>query len=302
MPAPVSLPTNHVAPLSLGKSEVRIGISGWRYAPWRGVFYPKGLRQSDELAYAAKTFSSVELNGSFYSLARPTSYAQWRDATPDSFVFAVKGGRYITHMKRLHDIATPLANFFASGLLLLGNKLGPILWQLPATVRFDLAVVRRFLEQLPKTTPEMAHLAARHDERLQGRSALTPLANTVVRHALEVRHPSFDTPVFYELLREHDVACCIADSAGKFPQLDAVTAPFVYVRLHGSTQLYVSGYRPDELRRWADRVRAWATQGCDVYVYFDNDAKVHAPFDALALHEVLTRPVRRRPTARFRTA
>lgn len=297
MAASVSLPVNYVAPITLGKSEVRIGISGWRYAPWRGVFYPKGLRQSDELAYAARCFSSVELNGSFYSLARPTSYAQWRDATPGSFVFAVKGGRYITHMKRLRDVTTPLANFFASGPLLLGNKLGPILWQLPATITFDPAVLRGFLEQLPKSKREMADLAAQHDERLLGRSALTPLDDALVRHTLEVRHSSFDTPAFYELLSEHSVACCVADSAGKFPQLDAVTAPFVYVRLHGSTELYVSGYRPEELRQWAKRVREWATQGLDVYIYFDNDAKVHAPFDARALYEMLKRPARRRRPA-----
>lgn len=269
-----------VPPLTLGRAQVRVGVSGWRYAPWRGVFYPDGLRQADELGYVSRSFSSVELNGSFYSLQRPSSYAAWHDATPESFVFAVKGGRYVTHLKRLRDVETPLANFFASGVLNLGKKLGPVLWQLPASLPFDAAVLERFLAMLPRDTAELAKLAAKHDERLDGRSHVKPLVDAAVLHTLEVRDPSFVTPRFFDMLRAHSVACCVADSAGKFPLLDAVTAPFVYVRLHGSEELYVSGYSSAELRSWATRVRRWTDAGCDLYVYFDNDAKVHAPFDA----------------------
>lgn len=278
-----------VPPLVMdGGARVWISVSGWRYAPWRGVFYPRGLRQADELAYISRQFSSVELNGSFYSLQRPELYESWRDATPEPFVFAVKGGRYVTHMKRLGDIEIPLANFFASGILCLGAKLGPVLWQLPATLQFDARVIERFLQLLPTDTLQMAELASHHDERLSGRSVVQAPTVLPVRHTLEVRHPSFCTPAFYELLRAHSVACCIADSAGKFPELDAVTAPFVYVRLHGSEELYISGYRPAELRSWAKRIRQWTDDGRDVYVYFDNDAKVKAPFDAQNLLRALT--------------
>lgn len=275
-------------PLSLGAgAQVRVGISGWRYAPWRSAFYPPDLRQADELQYASRKFSSIELNGSFYSLQRPQSYGAWRDSTPEPFVFAVKGGRYVTHMKRLKDVDTALANFFASGLLCLGKKLGPVLWQLPPSLTFDKLVLERFLESLPRDTRAMAQLAKRHDERLADRSAIQPLIDVPVRHVLEVRHASFVTPVFLDLLRAHDVACCVADAAGKFPQLDAVTSSFVYARLHGSTELYVSGYTRHELARWAERIRAWTNEGCDVYVYFDNDAKVKAPFDAMNLARLL---------------
>jgi uncharacterized protein YecE (DUF72 family) len=277
------------APLLMASgARVWISVSGWRYAPWRGVFYPAGLRQADELAYISRQFSSVELNGSFYSLQRPALYEAWREATPSSFVFAVKGGRYVTHMKRLANVEVPLANFFASGILCLGAKLGPLLWQLPPNLRFEAPVIERFLQLLPQDTQQMAKLAAHHDERLAGRSVVQTSTIFPVRHTLEVRHPSFCTPAFYDLLRAHSVACCIADSAGKFPQLDAVTAPFVYVRLHGSEELYISGYRPPELRAWAKRIRQWTDDGRDVYVYFDNDAKVKAPFDARNLIRALS--------------
>lgn len=276
-------------PLVLGAgAQVRIGISGWRYGPWRGVFYPEQLRQADELWHASRAFSSIELNGSFYSLQRPQSYTLWRDSTPDEFVFAVKGGRYITHMKRLDDVDTALANFFASGLLCLGHKLGPVLWQLPPQVRFDAERLDRFLRLLPRDTHAAEALAKAHDRRLDDRNATQALVSAPLRHTLEVRHESFVCPEFFALLREHRVACCVADSAGRFPFMDEVTADFVYVRLHGSKQLYVSGYSPAELRQWAARILAWAQAGRDVYMYFDNDAKVRAPFDAMNLARVVS--------------
>jgi uncharacterized protein YecE (DUF72 family) len=266
---------------------VRIGISGWTYPPWRGVFYPKGLRQKDELAYAASRLSSIEINGSFYSLQRPESYRSWAEATPDDFVFAVKGGRFITHMKKLADVETPLANFFASGPLALGPKLGPVLWQLPPTLGLDADRLESFFDRLPRTTTEAAALAARHDERVDGRTWLDPGTDRPVRHALEVRHPSYLEPSFLALLRRHDIAVVVADTAGRWPLFKEVTTGFVYVRLHGDTELYASGYSDESLDEWAGLVRGWAERGTDVHVYFDNDMKVRAPFDAMALAERL---------------
>jgi uncharacterized protein YecE (DUF72 family) len=266
---------------------MRVGISGWRYPPWRGTFYPKGLPQRAELAYAADRMTTIEINGSFYSLQRPEYFAAWAAQVPPDFVFAVKGSRFITHMKRLAGGGETLANFLASGLLALGPKLGPILWQLPPTLRFDAAVLDGFLGALPRTTAAAAELAARHDHRLDGRALITTDADRPLRHALEVRHPSFAVPELTELLRERDVALVVADTAGKWPFLDDVTAGFMYTRLHGDTELYVSGYSDEALDRWAERVRGWAGAGLDVWVYFDNDVKVRAPFDAMALAERL---------------
>jgi uncharacterized protein YecE (DUF72 family) len=275
--------------------HVRVGISGWRYPPWREVFYPPGLRQADELSFASRQFPTIELNGSFYSLQRPQSYRAWYEATPEGFVFAIKGSRFITHMKRLRDVEGALANFCASGLLCLAEKLGPILWQLPPSVAFDEAALRAFLQLLPRDTRELARLARRHDSRVAGRSVLTVRSEQPVRHALEVRHPSFQSARFLEVLAEHRVACCVADSAGRFPMIDATTTDFAYVRLHGAKELYVSGYSPSELRSWAARITGWRNAR-DVFVYFDNDVKVRAPFDALNLARILAgQPSRRLP-------
>src|SRR6478736_851934 len=201
---------------SSAEARTYVGISGWRYAPWRGVFYPQGLRQASELHFASRSFSTIELNGSFYSLMRPETYQAWYEETPPGFVFAVKGGRFITHLKRLKEVATPLANFFASGVLRLREKLGPILWQLPPQLVFDEPKLRAFFELLPRSTEQAAALARRHDQRLAGRSEIRALRPGSLRHALEVRHPSFVTPAFVELLREYGVAACVADTAGLF--------------------------------------------------------------------------------------
>ncbi len=270
--------------------EIRVGISGWTYAGWRGDFYPAGLRQRDELAYAAERLTSVEINGSFYSLQRASSYRSWRDQTPEDFLFAVKGGRFISHMKRLRDVETPLANFFASGVLALGSKLGPVLWQLPARQRFDAELVASFFELLPRTVGEAAALARSHDDKVSEDRAVTRaprgLADQRVRHALEFRHESFCTEEAFSLLREHDVSCVVAETAGRWPMATEVTSDLVYVRLHGDQELYASGYSDAALGRWAQRCRDWAA-GADVVVYFDNDAKGHAPHDALRLMERL---------------
>jgi uncharacterized protein YecE (DUF72 family) len=276
-----------------------IGISGWRYALWRGEFYPPSLPERDELKFAAERFPTIELNGSFYSLQRPEYYARWHEQVPDDFAFAIKGSRYITHMLRLRGVETALANFFASGVLALEHKLGPLLWQLPPTFKLDVERLREFFELLPRTTKEAAKLARRHDARVKGRALMRVREDRGLRHALEVRHESFATPELIDLLREHDVALVVADTAGRWPFLTDLTADFVYVRLHGDVELYKSGYTDEALERWAARIRAWrdgrkppaATfvapsprlRPRDVYVYFDNDVKVHAPYDAMNL-------------------
>lgn len=263
---------------------VGIGISGWRYAGWRGDFYPAGLLQRRELAYAAGRLTSIEVNGSFYSLQRPSSYRTWREQTPEGFVFAVKGGRFITHYKKLVDVEAALGNFFASGVLALGPKLGPVLWQLPERHQFDPDVLARFFALLPRTTREAAAVGARHDAKLAGdRVFLEVEDERPVRHALEFRHSSFATDEALAVLREHDVACVLADTAGRWPKVEADTAGFRYVRLHGDAELYVSGYSPDALDAWADRCATWAEAGQDVFVYFDNDVKGFAPHDAEGL-------------------
>ena len=213
--------------------DTRVGVSGWRYAPWRGVFYPRGLRQREELAYASRMFTTLEINGSFYSLQRPSSYRAWRDEAPADFVFALKGSRYVTHMLRLKDVEVALANFFASGLLALGESLGPILWQLPPSRPFDEARLDGFLALLPRDTDAACALGRRHDHRVNGRSWLRSTAPRALRHALEVRHPSFVDPAFVALLRRHGVALVVADTAGRWPLLEDVTADFMYLRLHG---------------------------------------------------------------------
>lgn len=263
--------------------DVRIGVSGWRYGAWRGVFYPPGLPQHRELAYVSRTCRTLEINGSFYSLQRPSSWVRWSAETPNDFVFAVKGGRFLTHAKKLRDCEAPLANFFASGLLALGEKLGPILWQLPPQLPFDVDRLETFFAILPRTTTAAAALARHHDRRLRHGAHAEAVMDRPLRYALEVRHPSFRDPAFPDVLRRHQIALCVSDSPGRWPLLQAVTTDFVYVRLHGGTRLYASGYARAALDAWAERIRTWRRRGRGVFVYFDNDAKVRAPFDAINL-------------------
>lgn len=280
--------------------ETRIGISGWRYAGWRKKFYPADLPQRQELEYAANTFNTIEINGSFYSLQLPSSYQRWHNETPDGFLFAVKGPRFITHMKKLRDVHAPLANFFASGVLALRAKLGPILWQLPPNLGFDAQRMEDFFALLPRRTDEAAELGRHHNDKLKARAFLKVDKPRVIRHVVEVRHATFMVPEFFMLLRQHDIAFVFADTAGKFPYAEDLTADLVYCRLHGAEKLYVSGYTDSALDWWAARIRKWREgkqprdaklissergdgKTRDVFVYFDNDAKVHAPFDAIAL-------------------
>jgi len=262
---------------------VRIGISGWRYEPWRGVFYPEGLAQRRELEYCGTHFSTVEINGSFYSLQRPEYYEAWYRETPPDFLFAVKGSRYITHMLRLTNIERPLANFFASGILALRDKLGPFLWQFPEMFHFKPQRLEAFFRLLPRNTKQALALARRRDARMFGRSRLAIDANRPLRHAVEVRHSSFMSEDFLKLLRKHRIGLVVADTAGRWPKMFDVTTDFVYVRLHGDKVIYTSGYTSRALDEWAARIREWDAAGADVYVYFDNDVKVRAPYDAQTL-------------------
>src|SRR6185312_505357 len=263
--------------------RIRIGISGWTYEGWRGAFYPPGLPRSRELAYATARLSSLEINGTFYSLQKPSSYSAWREQAPEDFTYAVKAPRFITHVKRLRGVETPVANFFANGLFRLREKLGPILWQLPPSLRFDPGLIEDFLALLPKDTWAASVTAHGHDAAVDGRCELDPGAKRPLRHALEVRHESFRDPRFVPLLEKAGVALVDADTAGKWPRFEEPTADFVYARLHGDEELYASGYTPSALRAWAEKLKRWTRQGRDAYVYFDNDMKVRAPHDAMAL-------------------
>lgn len=282
--------------------EVRIGISGWIYEPWRGVFYPEKLARKRELEFASHTFPTIEINGTFYSLQKPSSFERWAKETPDDFVFSVKGTRFITHIRRLRDVEVPLANFFASGVLKLGRKLGPILWQFPPSFKFESNLTEDFLALLPHDSMQAGMIAKSHEPWMEGRVFTEPEVKMKVRHAMEIRHKSFVTAEFVELLRKYQVAIVCADAV-EWPRLMDVTSDFVYCRLHGSEVLYASGYSDDALDMWAARVAAWAQGGeaqdgerasdvpakvseaRDVYVYFDNDTKVRAPFDAKSLAE-----------------
>lgn len=279
-------------------ADIRVGISGWTYAPWRGAFFPSGLKQRQELAYASAMFRAIEINGTFYRLQRPSSFAHWAEQTPDDFIFAVKAPRYITHLRRLREPETPVANFLASGVLRLGRKLGPILWQFPPNFRFDAERMRDFAKLLPRDTDAALRLAHRHDGRLKDNVWLAVDTPRPLRHAIEIRHESFRDPAFIDILREHRIALVCADTV-KWPRLMDVTADFVYCRLHGSRELYRSGYSAADLDCWTARVRDWASgrrpdgefagrasggRGKhDVFVFFDNTDKRQAPKNARGL-------------------
>lgn len=285
-------------------AKVRVGLSGWSYDSWRGEFYPQDLPRRRQLAYASRRFSSLEINGSFYSLLQPATYERWYEQTPSDFRFALKGSRFITHNKNLKNVHTPLANLLASGVLALREKLGSIVWQLPASLKFDAERIDSFLELLPHDTEQAARLARQHDGRVRGRSLARIDTRRRLRHAIEVRNESFFCPEFIRLLRRHGIALVVSDSAD-WPLREDVAAGWMYIRLHGSRATYASRYRDDELDDWARRIALWhdasepeaasritdrkppKRKGRDVYVYFDNDQHGHAPRDALRLQERL---------------
>jgi uncharacterized protein YecE (DUF72 family) len=268
------------------RGRVFVGTSGWIYPHWNGRFYPAGLPARRQLAFMASQFSTVEVNGTFYSLARPSAFGKWRAETPDDFVFALKGSRYLTHMLKLKEPRAPLANFFAQGLLLLGNKLGPFLWQLPPQLAFHAEKARAFFALLPRDLGAAERLARKHDHRLDGRAVLRAPDghDRPLRHALEIRHASWLGEEALQLMCEYDIALVTADSADHHPlSVERTSDDFAYVRLHGARKLYASRYTDGELDEWAALVAGWRARGSDVYVYFDNDNKAYAPGDARRL-------------------
>lgn len=282
------------------RAPVLIGTSGWLYPHWRNLFYPAHLPPRRALSFVASRFSTVEVNGTFYSLVRPATVEAWRASVPASFVFAVKASRFVTHMKKLAGGVAPVANFFAQGILRFGAQLGPILWQLPPQLPFDAGRARAFLDLLPRDVRAAERLARRHDVRVRGRSSLRAPdgRDAPLRHAFEVRHESWLRDEALRLLESHDVALVAADTAGVHPSSLRRTASFAYVRLHGSRVLYGSRYTDSELATWALRVRRWSSSGAPVFVYFDNDDRAYAPGDA----ERLRARVERRPPAPWSTA
>jgi uncharacterized protein YecE (DUF72 family) len=299
-------------------ARIRIGISGWRYPPWRGLFYPPDLPQRQELEYASACFPVIELNGSFYSLQRPESYAQWYEQTPEDFIFSIKAPRYITHIRRLRDIEKPMANLFASGVFNLREKLGPFLWQFPPNFKFNADLVENFFALLPQDTESAARLARGRDKFMSGRTRLAIDANRPMRHAMEVRNETFLDHAFVKLLRKYKVALVIADTAGHWPLREDITSDFVYMRLHGEKRLYAGGYSDAALTRWAKRIAAWhsgqqpadaqlisklappSKKPRDLFCFFDNtDIKLRAPFDAASISKKLQLPVRR-PVVKYR--
>ena len=238
--------------------RIRAGVGGWTFEPWRGVFYPKGLRQADELEYASRHLTVIEINGTYYSTFKPESWAKWRAATPDGFQFSVKASRYCTNRKELAGMASSMETFLNQGLVELGDRLGPILWQFMGTKKFDAEDIEAFLKLLPRKAGTLR-----------------------LRHALEVRNPSFKDPRFYELARKYNTAIVYAHDED-FPEIDEPTADFTYARLMGSEEKVKTGYKPADIDKWAKRARAWAERG-DVFIYFISGAKVRNPAAAQAL-------------------
>jgi uncharacterized protein YecE (DUF72 family) len=263
--------------------RVRIGIGGWTYPPWRGVFYPKGLKQADELDYAASHLTSIEINATHYRLQSPASFRKWAATAPDGFIFSIKGPRLVTQQKVLAETGAFISRFFESGLLELGDKLGPVLWQFPPFKRFDQADFGKFLEHLPR--------------ELDGRK---------LNHVVEARHDSFRDAAFIKLLRSFDVTAAFAESED-YPAIADLTGDVVYARLQKGNDALPAAYPPAQLDKWADRVRVWAEGGApsdlpvvdtehqlearprDVFVYFIHEGKLRAPAAAMALIKRLSK-------------
>mgnify|MGYP003581284706 CR=1 FL=1 len=243
--------------------KIRIGIGGWNYAPWRGSFYPDDLPQKRKLEYAAKTFGAIEINGTFYGRQKPASWEAWAKAAPEGFKFSIKGSRYVVTRPKLADAGEGIGNFLEQGLIVLGPKLGPILWMLAARREFDREDMASFLGMLP----------ARHD-------------GVSLRHVIEPRHESFRDEAFFDLCRDHDVAVVYGDD-DEFPLLDADTASFRYARLQRMREEVPTGYDDQALARFAELARQWQQDGRDAYLFMINGAKVRAPAAALALQERL---------------
>ena len=264
---------------------VRTGTAGWVFAPWRGAFYPDGLVQKDELAYASARLGSIEINATFRANQKPASFAKWGEQTRAGFVFSIKGPQLVTHLRRLQHCEIELANFFASSPLALGSKLGPFIWKLPPNLSFDAAVLGDFLDLLPRTIPDYVALAGKADGRLKSDPYLQAEGVGPIRHAIELRHPSFDDPAVNALLAAHNVARVIADTADNPHR--TLTADFAYCRLQGPAHDAAKGYQPADIASWAETMGGWRAAGKDVFAYFVHEDKLHAPVNAIALRQAL---------------
>jgi uncharacterized protein YecE (DUF72 family) len=243
--------------------RIHIGVGGWNFEPWRGEFYPPGLVQKRELEYASSRLTSIEINSTFYGSQKPASFSRWHAETPADFIFSVKGPRYATNRRVLAEAGESIQRFFDSGVLLLQEKLGPINWQLAPGKRFDAGDLEAFFALLP--------------QKIDGRA---------IRHAIEVRHDSFVTPQFTALARSHGVAVVFAGDS-KYPEIREATAPFVYARIMGTSEKWKQGYSARDLDAWAQRARAWAAEGREVFLYVISGFKARNPAAAMALIERL---------------
>lgn len=266
-------------------AAVRTGTAGWVFEPWRGTFFPEGLVQKKELAYASSRLGSIEINATFRANQKPESFAKWAGEAREGFVFSIKGPQLVTHIKRLKNCEQELANFFASGPLALGPKLGPFIWQLPPNVIYNRDVLSAFLALLPRTTDQYVALAAKADERLKSTPFLATDGVGPIRHAIEMRNASFDAVKVNSLLTEYNVARVIADTA-ESPSRE-LTADFAYCRLQGPAHGQSQGYQPADIADWAQTTGAWAASGKDVFAYFVHEDKLHAPANAIALRQAL---------------
>lgn len=262
-------------------AQIRTGTAGWVFEPWRGSFYPDGLVQKKELAYASTRLGTIEINATFRANQKPESFAKWAGEARDGFVFSIKGPQLVTHIKRLKNCGQELANFFASGPLALGPGLGPFIWQLPPSIGYDRTVLSAFLALLPRTKADYVALASKADERLKSTPFLSIDGVGPIRHAIEMRNASFDAPEVNALLAEHNVARVIADTPDH-PSRE-LTADFAYCRLQGPARGDGGGYLPADIADWAQTLRAWSAAGKDVFAYFVHEDKLHAPANAIAL-------------------
>lgn len=253
-------------------------MSGWTFPGWRGGFYPKGLPQKQELAFAATQVTSIEINGTFYRVQKPSSFKAWYDATPKNFVFSLKAPQYVTHIRRAIDVETPIANFLASGVFLLKEKLGPLLWQFPPNLTLKDNRIEKLAALLPKTPAQAAKLAARHSDWLDASAVTSARGVKQIRHAFEFRHPSFFNKDFLQILRAHGIAIVFAH--GGDPELftQDPTAAFVYCRMHGEGRDYTKGYAPKTLRAWTKTLQSLRVP--EAFVYFDTEKKKFSPQDA----------------------
>lgn len=270
-------------------AKIYVGMSGWTYPPWRGDFYPKGLVQKRELEYASRQVNALEINGTFYSLQKPSSFQKWFEETPDDFIFTIKAGQYMTHVQRLKEVEESLCNFFASGLLCLKDKMGPILWQLPPYLPFKDDRFEKFFESLPHDSRALEKMAARHTSKMNGRAFTEAHRKFAVRHAIEVRHPSFICPEFFDLLKKYNVAHVFTHSGTLVPYEEEITSDFIYARMYGEGKDYKKGYPVKVIEEWGQKVKKWSSgkAGKDCFILFGTEVKERSPFDAIHLLEEL---------------